>query len=114
MSIKPWEGDGGEECDPDTDDVGQVEVGVIIVSLCQGVGHHSEIVAIVFSSSSWCSININDGDKFLETNLVCICYYDVTSLSQILTYNNHYQQYPSLQPCSSVLKVQKINSKSFL
>ena len=44
MSIKPWEGDGGEESDPDTDDVGQVEVSVIIVRLCQGVGHHSEIV----------------------------------------------------------------------
>ena len=49
MSIKPWEGDGGEERDPDTDDVGQVEVGVIIIGFCQGVGHHPEII-VLFSS----------------------------------------------------------------
>ena len=95
MSIKPWEGDGGEECYPDTDDVGQVEVGIIVIGFCQSVGHHSEIIVHHVLHST---ININDVDKFLETNLVCICYYDVTSLSQILTYNNHYQQYPSLQP----------------
>ena len=43
MSIKPWEGHGGEESDPDTDDVGQVEVGIVVVSFGQGVGDHSEI-----------------------------------------------------------------------
>lgn len=43
VGVEPGEADGGQECDPDADDVGQVEMGVIIVGLSQGVGDHPEI-----------------------------------------------------------------------
>ena len=43
VGIEPGQADGGQEGDPDTDDVRQVEVRVVIIRLCQGVGDHSEI-----------------------------------------------------------------------
>ena len=42
VSIEPGQGDCGEEGDPDEDDVGQVKVTVILISLCHRVSHHSE------------------------------------------------------------------------
>ena len=36
------QGDRGQEGDPDTEDVGQVKVTVILISLCDGVGHHPD------------------------------------------------------------------------
>ena len=58
MSIKPWEGDGGEEGYPDTDYVGQVEVGVVIVGLCEGVRHHSGITVLCSSVHHVLSISM--------------------------------------------------------
>ena len=42
VGVEPGQGDRGEEGDPDKDDEGQVKVTVILISLCHGVGHHSE------------------------------------------------------------------------
>ena len=42
VCIKPGQGDCGEEGDPDKDDVGQVKVTVILISLCHGVGDHPD------------------------------------------------------------------------
>ena len=48
VSIEPGQGDRGEEGDPDEDDVGQVKVTVILISLCHRVGHHSENIVEQF------------------------------------------------------------------
>ena len=40
VCIEPGQGDCGEEGDPDKDDVGQVKVTVILISLCHGVSDH--------------------------------------------------------------------------
>ena len=40
VGVEPGQADGGEEGDPDADDVGQVEVGVVVVRLSQGVSDH--------------------------------------------------------------------------
>ena len=42
VCIEPGQGDSGEEGDPDKDDVGQVKVTVILISLCHGVGDHPD------------------------------------------------------------------------
>ena len=77
VSIKPWKGDRGEESYPDTDDVGQVEVGVIIVGLCQGVGHHSGIINsslliwfIMFYQYQWCR-QVSGDQSYLYLLLWC-------------------------------------------
>ena len=50
MSVEPGQGDRGEEGDPDKDDVGQVKVTVILISLCHTVRHHSERILGQFIS----------------------------------------------------------------
>ena len=57
VSIEPGQADCGNEGDPDKDDVGQVKMTVILISLCHRVGHHSENTVEQF---------INN-DYFLET-----------------------------------------------
>ena len=42
VSVEPGQGDRGEKGDPDKDYVGQVKVTIILISLCHGVGDHSD------------------------------------------------------------------------
>ena len=66
MSIEPGQGDCGEEGDPDKDDVGQVKVTAIIISLCHGVGHHSEELMINYGDFLTDILENIDGENTYE------------------------------------------------